>query len=287
MKSINNLLVAGAMMVSQVGAVAASGDRVGNGGNSIAAHFSTIATNVVTVWEDICLNKNDKDAFCQYVPDFKKALSKDSHKYVQLKAVQVSKDSAHPCQIDEDIREACNNGSDKIVITSDLWRNMSDDVSTDARRINLVLHEYFSAMELDSSDYYHYSMKVFGMLKRKGYDLSKLARNEVLPTSCSINIIGTGKSSNPATIEKELFKKNYSLKSITEKTRYNLSLVSKCSDSKITSSCAVHTQIKDNYSDSFIYDEMLIESGLTKSESKILDRMNKEISAKIKYCSHN
>jgi hypothetical protein len=286
MKSINKLLIAGAMIVSQVSIAAASGDRVGNGGNSIAAHFSTIATNVVTVWEDICLNQNDKEAFCQYVPDLKKALNKDSHKYVQLKAVQVSETESHPCQIDEDIREACNNGSDKIIITSDLWKNMSDNSSTDARRINLVLHEYFSAMELDSSDYYHYSMKVFGMLKRKGYDLSKLAKNEILPTSCSINIQGTGKSSNFASFEKEIFKKNYSLKSVTEKTRYNLSLASKCSDSKITSSCAIHTQIKDNYTNSYIYDEMLIEAGLAKSESKILSNMNEKISTKIKFCSN-
>jgi hypothetical protein len=274
------------MMASQV-SFAAGGDRVGNGGNSIAAHFATIANNIAVVWEDICLNKKDKDAFCQYVPDFKKTLNKDTQKYVQLKATFISKDSTHPCKIDEDVREACNNGTNKIVITSDLWRNMGDDISTDSRRINLVLHEYFSVMELDSSDYYDYSMKVFGMLKRKGYDLKKLAQNEVLPKACSINIKGTGNSSNLSTFKKQIFENNYSLKEVTEKTRYNLNLISKCSDSNLTSSCAIHAQIKDNYSDSFIYDEMFIDSGITKTDSKILAKMNKKISSKIKYCSHN
>ncbi len=283
MKSINNLIIVGAMILSQAGYVNAS-DRVGNGGNSIAAHFSTIASNVATIWSDICLNEQDKEAFCQYVPDFKSTLNKDSHKYVQIKAVNIAKDKSHPCQIDENIREACNNGTDRIVITSDHWRDMSDDSQVDSRRINLVLHEYFSVMELDSSDYYKYSMKVFGMLKRKGYDLSKIARNEVLPTACTINISASGNNANLQRFESDIFKKNFLLKNTTESTRFNLNLISKCSDTKVTKSCAIHAQLKDNYTNSNIFDEMLIESGITRSEEKIMESMNSKIAKKIEYC---
>lgn len=286
MKSINSIVIVGAIVLSQL-SFAKAGDRVGNGGNSIAAHFSTIANNVATVWEDICLNQNDKDAFCQYVGDFKNTLNKDSHKYVQLKAVSLKEDEAHPCLIDDNLREACNNGSDKIVITSDAWKEMSDDTTADSRRIDLVLHEYFSVMELDASDYYYYSMKVSGMLKRKGYDLSKLAKNELLPKPCSINIESKGRQSNISEFEKVIFKKNYSLKSHLEKTRYNLKFVSKCSDKNMTNSCAIHTQLKDNYTNSYVYDEMLIDSAITKSNEKLLNKMNAKIASKIKYCSHN
>lgn len=261
--------------------LARAGHRGGNGGNSIASHFATIATNIAIVWEDICVNQNDSEAYCNYLGDFKNALNKDSSKYVTIKALEDAETFAY----DGIQREAVNNGVDEIVVNSILWKEMIEDSTASSRRINLVVHEYFSVMELDSSDDYLFSRKVFGMLTRKGYDLQKLSAFEVLPSACSININSSAAQNELLKFEKGLSNKNYITKIPSEKTRFNLNLVSKCNDKLMSTACAVHVQIIDNYTNLAIKDSMLIDHGLAKKKDSILDEMNTKVLKTIKYCN--
>lgn len=296
MKSISKVLIPIMMLMSQISlaqvnlaqspiemmAMSRAGHRGGNGGNSTAAHFSTIANNIVIVWEDICKNQKDTEAYCNYVQDLKSALNKDSSKYVVIKAQDDSETFAY----DGQEREAINNGVNEIIVNTHLWNKMNDDLNESQRQISLVLHEYFSVMELDSSDNYSFSTKVIGVLSRKHYDLKKISQFEVLPSSCSI------KTSRMNNIELNHFyksglgNKNYSLKNSLEKTRYELDLINKCNDSSLTTACAIHAQLKDNYTGTIVYDQILVNSAIAKSESKLINSMNEEVLNNIKTCNN-
>ena len=260
----------------------AAGHRVGNGGHSVASHFSTIAENISMVWEDTCKNKKDTNAFCEYLPDFKKALNKDSPRYVKIKAEEQSEAADHTCQIDESVRQACNDGKNLIVINANAWREINDNASL----INLVLHELFSVLELDSSDHYQYSMKVYSMLKHKGFELSKLARHEALPNPCSIKINeNSDEQKVKSLIVSELEQKRYSLKDRVETTRYELNIATKCKSGTLSVTCGVYSQLKDNYTDKEVFTDMQVASGIRNRAHKLFGEMKAKIMGNIDACN--
>jgi hypothetical protein len=261
---------------------AQAGHRVGNGGHSVASHFSTVANNIAVIWEDICLNKQDKNSYCSYLSDYKATLDKDSLKYIKIKAVDESTVTDHPCKIDDTVREACNDGRNLIVVNSTAWRN----IPTTDRLVSLVLHEFFSILELDSSDHYQYSIKVFSMLKHKGYDLDVIATHLSLPQPCSIKVNKkTRKDNLKSLIVKDLEKKRYSIKESIETTRYELNIATKCKESVFKVSCAVFTELTDNYTQQDIFTDMQVTSGARKQSIELFKNMQSEINKRISTCN--
>ncbi len=280
MKVISKLTLG--IMLGTVSQFAVAGHRVGNGGHSVASHFTTIASNIALVWEDTCKNKKDTDAFCAYLPDFKNTLDKDSSRYVKVKAEELTTEAPHSCQIDDSVRQACNDGKNLIVINANAWRDINDDASL----INLVLHEIFSVLELDSSDHYQYSMKVYSMLKHKGIDLSKLSKHEALPLPCSIKISENSDEQNvKSLIVNDLEKKRYSLKNSVETTRYELNIATTCNRGTLSVTCGVYSQLKDNYTNKNVFTDMQVASGIRKRAHKLFTQMKGKIMDNINTCN--
>ena len=257
------------------------GHKTGNGGHTIASHFSTIAENISLVWSDICLNQQDEDAFCKYRQDFQDTLNKDSFKYIKIKAEEKS-NKVHSCQIDNTIREACNNGRDTIIVNSSSWSK----INTPTRKINLVLHEIFSVLELDSSDHYKNSIAFSSMLKRKQYDFNQIASFELMPKPCSIKI--SEKESNnsiESLILQNLRDKNYSTKSKREFTRYELKIRTQCeTPGYFDLSCGVYSELEDNYTGEIIFNNLKVFTDKKNRVEKIFSEMKEEINHKINEC---
>lgn len=191
MKNISKAVLL-TLALSSFSVHARGGHRGGNGGNSIASHFSTIARNVEMIWDDICVNEKDPEGYCNYRGDFTGLLEKDSASYVLVKG---EKDAKKVTAYDGEIREAINyKDPNEIIVSEQAWKDMETDPKVYSRRIGLVLHEYLTFIGLDGSDHYDFSSAIFGMLVRKGYDLNKLTRIEGLPSPCSITIDGNTNS---------------------------------------------------------------------------------------------
>ena len=270
MKSISKIALVGALVVSQV-SFARGGDRVGNGGNSIASHFSTIARNVHMVWDDICTNEQDPEGYCHYIKDFEGLLNKDSGKYVLVKG---EKDPEKVKAYDGEVREAINyTDPDEIIVNESAWKDMETDPKVYSRRINLVMHEYLTFIGLDGSDHYDSSTAIFGMLSRKGYDLNKLTRIEGLPSPCSLSIEGHSDLDTHEQFKKGLIKKGYLVKNTNEETRFDLSLVAKCADKTAINACALHAHVTDNYTGAVSFDEMTIDSAVLSKRSKLFKKL--------------
>jgi len=278
MKNISKAVVL-TLMLSSFSAQARGGHRGGNGGNSTASHFSTIARNVHMVWKDICENEKDPEGYCNYVKDFDGLLNKDSGKYVLVKG---EKDPNKVKAYDGEIREAINyTDPNEIIVNEQAWIDMEGDPKVDSRSIRLVMHEYLTFIGLDGSDHYDSSTAIFGMLVRKGYDLKKLASSEGLPSPCSLSINGHSSSSIHNEFKKGLIKRGYLVKNSNEETRFKLNLISACADKTATNSCAVHAQITDTYTDSVSFDEMVIDTALLTKRAKLINKIAHSILEKV------
>ena len=278
MKAISRALVLSGLIVMNV---QAGGHRAGNGGHSVASHFSTIANNISMVWKDICENKQDKTAYCNYLEDYNNTLDKDNIRYIKIKAEDEKKDIDHTCKIDDTVREACNDGDKLIVVNSTAW----SEIDNSARKINLVLHEIFSVMELDSSDHYQYSMKFFSAIKHKGYDLNKIAAHEVLPQPCSTSIIENANGEKvKRTLKQTLKSKRLKIKNSNEQTRYTIELSSKCNQKSFVTACAIQGKLVDHYTEKVLYNDISVSSGSKTSARKIFKDFKNSIVKKIDSC---
>lgn len=274
MKNISKAVVL-TLVLGSFSAQARGGHRGGNGGNSIASHFSTIARNVEMIWDDICVNEKDPEGYCNYRSDFAGLLTKDSAGYVLVKG---EKDPKKVTAYDGEVREAINyKNPNEIIVNEQAWKDMETDPTVYSRRIGLVLHEYLTFIGLDGSDHYDFSSAIFGMLVRKGYDLNKLTRIEGLPSPCSISINANANSDVYERFKVGLIKKGYIVKASTEETRYKVNLTSKCADKTATNSCAVHAQVNDNYTDAISFNEMAIASAVFSKRSKLFNKLSDKI----------
>jgi hypothetical protein len=281
MKSISKLLLGPALIASVIGfnPTQAHAHRGGNGGNSIASHFSAIARNVHMIWSDICINEKDPEAFCNYVKDFGGLLNKESKTYVVIKG---ESDPNKVRAFDGEIREAINYvNPDEIIINEQAWKDMESSPNVYSRRINLVLHEYLTFIGLDRSDFYDYSAAVFGMLVRKGYDLSKLTRVEGLPTPCSLVINSKSSREIENRLQHGLMRKGYLVKRATEKTRFVMNVTTTCKDRPGSNTCALHVQVNDSYTDAVTFSELAIESGIFTKKDTVFNKLTDTILEKV------
>lgn len=279
MKNISKLLVVTAMISAGSHASHAS-HRVGNGGNSIASHFTTIASNIAIVWEDICNNEDEKSADCGFLYDYKSLLNKSSSLYVTVR----SQDKVYA--YDETEREAVNDGVSNIIVGENKWLEMIRWATPYNRRTKLVMHEYFSILGTDGSDYYHGSNKIMSIISRKNYNVEKIASDQLLPERCSLNLTGYYEKDLTDLLVEQLSKKDYDVKGRGEESRYTMEVSSECNDKIIGKSCTIVAEIADNLKESSVppVREIVTEGGSFIRSKKILRRLAYKLIWKIENC---
>lgn len=257
-----------------------AGHRVGNGGNSIAGHFTTVASNIALVWEDICTNKSEKNADCGFIFDYKSLLNKSSSLYVTVK----SQDKVYA--YDESEREAINDGVANIIVGENKWLEMARWANPHSRRTKLVMHEYFSILGTDGSDYYKGSNKIMSLISRKNYDLEKIAGDQLLPDICSLTLTGYYDQDLTDLLKNQLSRKDYDVKNRGEESRYTMEISSECNDKIISKSCTIVAEISDNLKDSSVppIREIVTEGGSFVRSKKLLRGLVYQLMWKIKSC---
>lgn len=222
--------------------------RGGNGGDSIAAEFTTIADNAATVLDDLCLYSNSD--LCDYKEDFAQMMDKESDSFVKvLSAPSV-------LAYDDKPRDAVNfvdaNGQRHIIVGADRWEEINSDFYGKAeRKFILVVHEYFSLLGLESSDYYPRSNELYSLIQMNGYDLSKVSNKKLLPSKCAIKIQNHSslEEAHLRDIESFMSEKKYEIKDSESQARFVMKTTLNCNKGGLfkADSCSVYTEIVDNY----------------------------------------
>lgn len=252
MKKINNFLLTMLLCTGQVVANDSDTHRGGNGGNSIAGHFTTIASNIAYVWEDICLKAPKYDSSCDNLDLYKELISNQSHRKVTVKSQE------QVFAYDDQEREAINDGNSLITVSESKWMAMNQVVSKSSRRTKLVMHEFFTILGTDFSDFYNGSNKVMGLIARNLYNLDAIASDELLPSRCSVSIKGNAEKTLKDQLTNYLTQKNYDVSSKGEKTRYTLELNTECIDTVLHNSCTLVGEITDNIREPEFKNEKII-----------------------------
>lgn len=230
--------------------------RGGNGGDTIASEFTTIAKNASQVWTELC-KEVDFD-LCDYADQFADMLNKESKDFVKvLSAPSV-------LAYDDKPRDAVNfvdaNGVKNIVVATDRWQEISKDYYQKYdRRIIIVLHEYFSLLGLESSDYYPRSRDLLTIIKSYGYNISKISSNKSLASGCTINIEANENVDDSLYRDLVTFmtEKNYETKDVSTQARYIMKANLNCDSSGfLHHACSVYTEIVDTYK----YNEVVYDS---------------------------
>lgn len=238
--------------------------RGGNGGISVAADFSMVATNFSSIWDNLCKDNPSKNLMCRNAKDFKKLLTKDSDSYTTILAEQ--KTEAY----DGESREATNDGFNTIRVDKENWLKMqkSNDPADKVRMIKLVIHEYFSILGLDTSDYYKPSNNVIGIILRKGILPDAITRSEGLPDLCSLNL-----SNSDSDIEDNeldvLYDKGFSINPVTEVSRYSLKIKRACFNESLGVLCTIYTELYDNLKAKTDHSNIYAKKSIFKSDAKV------------------
>lgn len=253
--------------------------RGGNGGISVAADFSMVAHNFVKVWENLCNQGQKKTLKCMYIMDFKSLLDKESSLYTKIQVED--KTEAY----DGEEREAVNDGFSTITVNKKQWLQMqkSKDEQDQLRILKLVVHEYFSIMGLDSSDYYKASNDVIGVILRKGILPEALIRAEGLPNLCSLNLMDNQTNVQPYELN-ILRNKSYVLNDISEVSRYSLKIRRACFSEGIGDICTIYIEQFDNLTQKSVYNNIFAKRAIFKSDSKLEEEILKSALSKIKAC---
>jgi hypothetical protein len=282
MKSISKLLMATMLLSSSAFAqrMEVDGHRGGNGGNSIAGHFTTVAENIAKAWEDICSNEQERDADCNFIYDYRSLLNKKSHRYVTVKS------QAQVFAYDDAEREAINDGVSNIIVSESKWSDMDRWYNPHNRRVKLVMHEFFSILGTDGSDYYAGSNKIMSIMGRKNYNMKRIASDQLLPDICSISVTGFYDSNIKDSLKDYLEKKNYDVKSAGEDSRYTMEVSSECTDKFFSRTCTLITEIKDNLKNDNIASvrEIETDSESFRGRKKLLGNLLYRIMLKTKEC---
>lgn len=230
--------------------------RGGNGGDTIASEFTTIAKNAAQVWTELC--KEVAFDLCDYAEQFQDMLNKDSQDFVKvLSAPSV-------LAYDDKPRDAVNfvdsNGVKNIVVSSERWEEISNDYYQKYdRRIIIVLHEYFSLLGLESSDYYPRSRDLLTIIKSYGYNINKIGTNKLLANGCTVHINANENVSESLFRDLVTFmdEKEYEIKDVNTQARYIMKANLNCDSSGfLHHACSVYTEIVDTYK----YNEVVYDS---------------------------
>jgi len=255
------------------------GHKGGNGGISVAADFTMLAHNFVTIWEDSCQENKNRSLRCRYIFDFKSLLDKESSLYTKIQIEE--KTEAY----DGKEREATNDGFSTITVNKTRWLEMqsSRNEQDQIRMIKLVVHEYFSIIGLDSSDYYQASNEVIGMILRKGILPEVITRAEGLPDLCSLNLTDDDNSINQYELAL-LEDKSFLLNGINEISRYSLKVKRACYDDSLGNICTIYIEQVDNLTAKTIYSDIYAKKATFKSAHKLREEILKQSLSKIKAC---
>lgn len=243
--------------------------RGGNGGNSIASQFSLIAKNTATAWESFCQESGGLALVCDELENFKSLLNKSSKDFVTVISAPTTEAD------DGDEREAVNfvrhDGAKLIVVNERKWKQIDTDYyNKDYRKINLVLHEYFSLMGLESSDYYNESGKVFTNIDRFDFDLEKITKHQELPSTCSIRVKNNGslQDSKIGEVKSKLSQMGYNNEDGGADSRYTLSVSQQCSGFLIKN-CSIYMELEDSFKsrNSIVHSSHENESGMSSKNS--------------------
>lgn len=261
-----------------------SAHRGGNGGNSIASQFTTIAKNSAVAWEAAC--DDQLLPICNYLPDFKEMLDKESRSFVKvLSAPEVM-------AYDYEEREAVNffNSNDEanIIVSESKWESINKDLFSSAgRKINLVLHEYFSLMGIESSDYYEYSRSLYTLLLHGSYDLERIAGETAIPEACSVYVKpdDTLTQSLRRNIQSSLSELDYENKEDKSDARYIMKTTLSCNSTMlINHTCSVYVEVVDTLKQREIYYERHITDQALGGKRGLINSLYEKALGDISYC---
>ena len=221
-----------------------SSHRGGNGGDSIASQFNVVANNLAQAWHALCL-EGPYD-LCKEQIDFASRLNNKNSNFVKVLSAPfvMAYDGAER----EAINDVTKNGHPYIIVSENKWDDIQNDETYGAsRKINLILHEYFSLMGLESSDYYMVSSELSSHLKARKFDLSMIANETLLPKVCSVSIQEDGLlndyqlgkiQGNLETLGYEVGAEGWS--------RFNLKASAQC-EGALEQECSVKIEVVDTY----------------------------------------
>lgn len=226
------------------GTLILSSHRGGNGGDSIASQFNVVANNLAQAWNALCL-EGPYD-LCREQGSFSSRLNNKNSNFVKVLSAPfvMAYDGAER----EAINDVTKKGHPYIIVSENKWDDIQGDETYGAsRKINLILHEYFSLMGLESSDYYMVSSALSSHLKARNFDLEKIANDTLLPKTCSISVQANGSLDDYqlGKIQENLTTLGYEA-GAEGWTRFNLEASSQC-EGALEQECSVKLEIVDTY----------------------------------------
>ncbi len=140
-----------------------AGDRVGNGGDTVATHFYEIATRVGKVTASIC--QSSRSEVCSSEIELQELINNQ----VTIFSEKIVRG------VDGRERDAINNDKDSITVSRTRWKDMELSLTRNEKRVRLVLHEYLSILGLEKSDNYSISTKFIKEIKDGMFDINTIA----------------------------------------------------------------------------------------------------------------
>lgn len=243
--------------------------RGGNGGDTIGGQFSTIANNGLKVLKAHCAQAYHE--LCASVGEFEKTFNKGDSGFVTvLSDDNVEADDGNP-------RDAVNfvhtDGKRYIVVSRERWKAIEAMAyGQEEKKITLVLHEYFSLLGLETSDYYVASDKFITMAQNQDYDLKKIAGSSALPEPNSLAMVEAESSelskAKKLEVQSKLIQLGYDIKSDSSEARYDYKLNVTCGGF-VLKTCSGYLELVDSYKefDRVPYDRHIIEKAIGKQKT--------------------
>tara|TARA_Y100000780_G_scaffold232594_1_gene268563 strand:- start:233641 stop:234558 length:918 start_codon:yes stop_codon:yes gene_type:complete len=261
------------------------GHRGGNGGNSIGSQFNLIAKNSAKAWRAMC--GEEPVPMCQHLEQFESLLDRESPNFVTVLASPTV--YADDGQEREAVNFFGNQGRGTIVVSQKAWSEMDSHIyKAPERKINLVLHEYFSIMGIESSDFYDFSRDLYTFFVHTGYDTEKIASNEAMPSACSINFKGSEDIAPGlnGSIKSHLSQLGYESVDNSKSARFSMKIRLSCSTNALFNhSCSVYTEVVDTFKGDFIhFDEHVTGQRFIRKKNLIND-LHQEALSQLKPCN--
>lgn len=243
--------------------------RGGNGGDTIGGQFSTIASNGLKVLKSHCAQRPHE--LCDSIESFEKAFQKNGPEFVTVLSDDVVEaDDGNP-------RDAVNfvhtDGKRYIVVSRERWKAIESMGYRQAeKKITLVLHEYFSLLGLETSDYYAASDKFLTMAQNEDYDLEKVAGSSSLPEPNSMRMVEPEKNelerAKKLEVQSKLIQLGYDIKSEASESRYDFKINVTC-NGFLMKTCSGYLELVDQYKkyDKVPYDDLIIEKAMGKKKA--------------------
>lgn len=220
----------------------------GNGGDSIGTEFNTIARNALNAWRAACRTSYDK--LCDSDIQFESLLTGDektNQSYVTVLTME------NPSAYDEQQRDAVNKfhqGRGYIFVNEKRWtKNRNSNYEADKiKMLKLVLHEYFSLIGLDSSDYYENSNIVANMIIKSGINIESVTNTVDIAPVNSVYIVNdeTFKKSTFRTVVAQILDSGYELSNNYSNARFIIRPSVNC-EGWPRRKCVVSFDMEDTY----------------------------------------